>query len=93
MARGSKLGDEGGSKEALTALLQARGAGGLVQSSKKGSSNGTAICAEAEWAGGLVQSSRKGKFQWNGDLCRGRMLNFQINWAVKIRGKNKNQGW
>ena len=38
MARGRKLGDEGGSKEALTALLQARGAGGLVQSSKKGSS-------------------------------------------------------
>ena len=60
MARGRKLGDEGGSKEALTALLQARGAGGLVQSSKKGSSNGTAICAEAEWAGGLVQSSKKG---------------------------------
>lgn len=63
------MGDKGGSKEALAALLQGRG------------------------GGGLVQSNRKGKFQWNGDLFRGLMLNFQMNWEVKIRGKNKNQGW
>ena len=33
-ARGSKLGEKGGSKEALSASLQVRGEGGLVWSRK-----------------------------------------------------------